>query len=97
MSSQPSAARRRFHRDRVIAKRLNQAARLSLTDPAEFTRGRLANHQHYVGCHRPRCGVCHPDKCWPNGDRQRENREWREAEAAGDDAEVASYQRVSTR
>lgn len=80
MSSRPSAARRRLHRDRVIAKRLAQAAGLSLTDRAEFVRGRLANHQHYLGCHRPRCGVCHPEKRWPNGDRQREERAWRDVE-----------------
>lgn len=80
MPSRPSAARRRLHRDRVVAKRLEQARALSLTDPTEHVPGRLANEQWYVGCHRARCGVCHPEKAAPNGDRQREEREWRRRE-----------------
>lgn len=39
MPSHPSAARRRLHRDRVVAKRLEQARALSLTDPAEHVPG----------------------------------------------------------
>jgi hypothetical protein len=80
MPSRTSAARRRFHRDHVIANRFRQAERLSPTDPADYVRGRLANHQHYLGCHRARCGICHPHKRWPNSDRQRAERAWREAE-----------------
>jgi hypothetical protein len=77
MPSRPSAARRRVHRERVIAKRLNQARSLSLTDPADYVRGRLVNEQWYLGCHRARCGLCHPAKAKPNADRQRAEREWR--------------------
>jgi hypothetical protein len=91
MPIQPSAARRRFHTDRVVAKRVRQAKTLSITDPAEFVRGRLDDEQWYVGCHRARCGVCHPDKRWPSGNRQREERAWRRAEElASTDASSAA-------
>lgn len=80
MSSRPSAARRRFHRDRVIATRIKQARTFSLTDPGDRVPGRLDNEQWYIGCHRPRCGICRPDKAWPNGDRQRDARVWRRNE-----------------
>lgn len=80
MSTRPSAARRRFHRDRIIAKRMAQAAGLALMDRADLVRGRLADHQYYLGCHRPRCGLCHPEKRWPNADRQRAERAWRKLE-----------------
>lgn len=43
MPSRPSAARRRFHTDRVIAARLVAARTWSLTDPAEFVRGRMGD------------------------------------------------------
>jgi hypothetical protein len=89
MSSRPSAARRRFHRDRVIAKRLKAARGFTLTDPADYVAGRMFNEQWYLGCHRPRCGLCHPSKRWSYGDRQRETREWRRHEAASDDGTPA--------
>jgi hypothetical protein len=80
MPSRPSAARRRFHTDRVIARRLAQAALLSLVDPGEHVRGRLDDEQRYLGCHRARCGMCHPGKRWSYGDRRREDRSWRRDE-----------------
>lgn len=76
MPSRPSAARRRFHTDRVIAKRLHLARLLGWADAADLVRGRLDDEQWYLGCHRARCGVCHPEECWSYGDRQREEREW---------------------
>jgi hypothetical protein len=40
--------------------------------------GRFANEQPYMGCHRSRCGVCHPTKRWHTGaDRLAEERAWR--------------------
>jgi hypothetical protein len=40
--------------------------------------GRFAAEQPYLGCHRPRCGVCHPDKRWRRGaDRLAAERAWR--------------------
>lgn len=80
MPSRPSAARRRFHTDRIIAKRLGQSRSLWWLDDIEFVRGRLDDEQWYLGCHRARCGVCHPDKRWPSGGRQREERAWRDEE-----------------
>lgn len=80
MPSRPSAARRRFHRDRTIANRVRDARWISLTEPADFVLGRLAKHQHYLGCHRARCGICHPHKRWSNRDRQSAERAWRKAE-----------------
>ena len=80
MSSRPSAARRRFHRDRMIAKRLAQARKLSWIDPAEFQRGRLANEQWYLGCHRAGCAICHTGKDGPNAERQHAERQWRQIE-----------------
>jgi hypothetical protein len=79
MPSRPSAARRRFHTDRVVAKRLAQAHRHS-SATGDAVRGRLENEQWYRGCHRARCGVCHACKRWPSGDRQREERAWRRHE-----------------
>lgn len=80
MPSRPSAARRRFHTDRVIAKRLAQARRHPWSADGEHVHGRLDDEQWYLGCHRARCGVCHPEKRWAYGDRQREEREWRRHE-----------------
>lgn len=42
--------------------------------------GRLEDEQWYLGCHRARCGVCHPEKRWSYGDRQRAKRRWRREE-----------------
>jgi len=80
MPSRPSAARRRFHTDRVIFKRLGQARSLSWRDDRDLVRGRLDDEQRYLGCHRARCGVCHPEKRWSYGDRHREERDWRRHE-----------------
>ncbi len=77
MSSRPSAARRRFHTDRIIAKRLRIVRLLRCADDADLVRGRLDDEQRYLGCHRACCGLCHPHKRWSYGDRRREEREWR--------------------
>jgi len=74
--SRPTRARRRYHRDRVVAKRAAEARRLG-AEPAPVL-GRLDDEQRYLGCHRARCGVCHPDKRW-GGERTRGERAWRRA------------------
>jgi hypothetical protein len=76
MPSRPSAARRRLHTDRIIAKRLRLVRLVGWVDAAELVRGRLDDEQWYLGCHRARWGVCHPEKRWSHGDRQREERQW---------------------
>lgn len=80
--SRQSRARRRYHRDRIVAKRAAQAKRLAewLSPDHGPSLGRLEDEQWYLGCHRPRCGVCHPQKRWSSGDRQREERAWRQRE-----------------
>ena len=83
MPSRPSAARRRFHTDCIIAKRRRTARTLGWADARDLVRGRLDDEQWYLGCHRARCGVCHPDKRWSYGDRQRGEREWRRDEERG--------------
>jgi hypothetical protein len=80
MSSRPSAARRRFHRDRVIAKRIKVARDVGGRDVAEIVAGRLGDEQSYLGCGRPRCCLCHPEKHIPNADRQRADEAWRRIE-----------------
>lgn len=88
MPSRPSAARRRFHTDRVIAKRL-RLAHLLLHRPADhlIVRGRLDDEQAYLGCRRARCGLCHPSKRWPGAARQHNELTWRkDAETAARDA-----------
>jgi hypothetical protein len=80
MPSRPSAARRRFHRDRVIAKRIKVAREIACVDPADLVAGRLDDQQYYVGCHRPRCCACHPEKNLPSADRQRADEAWRRIE-----------------
>jgi hypothetical protein len=77
MPSRPSAARRRFHRDRVIAKRIKLAREIAHVDLAEIVPGRLDDQQYYIRCSRPRCRVCHPEKNLPNADRQRADEVWR--------------------
>ena len=78
----PSAARRRLHRDRIVAKRAAQARRLAwLPEPdVEPVLGRLEDEQWYLGCHRARCGLCHPEKRWSYGERQRAKRRWHREE-----------------
>jgi hypothetical protein len=80
MPSRPSAARRRFHRDRVIAKRINVAREIAHVDLDVVVAGRLEDQQYYVGCSRPRCRLCHPEKNMPNADRQHAEEEWRRIE-----------------
>jgi hypothetical protein len=82
MPSRPTAARRRFHRDRVIAKRIKVAREIARFDLAEIVYGRLADQQHYIGCRRSRCRLCHPEKNLPNADRQRATDAWRRLESA---------------
>jgi hypothetical protein len=81
MSSRPSAASQRFHRDRVIAKRIKVAREIAHVELAEIVRGRLADQQYYIGCSRPRCCVCSPHKNLPNADRQRADAAWRRLDA----------------
>jgi hypothetical protein len=80
MSSRPSAARRRFHRDRVIVKRIKAAREIARCDLADIAPGRLDDRQYYIGCSRPRCRLCHPEKNLPNADRQRGDEAWRRVE-----------------
>ena len=70
----------RFHRDRVVAKRARRAREIQWRFDGDWTpvEGRLENEQWYLGCHRPRCGLCHPEKRWNRGaDRARAKRDWR--------------------
>jgi hypothetical protein len=71
MPSRPSAARRRFHTARVIAKRIRVAREIAHYGLAEIVPGRLDDQQYYIGCSRPRCCACAPHKNLPNADRQR--------------------------
>jgi hypothetical protein len=77
MPSRPTAARRRFHRDRVIAKRIKVAREIARFDLADIVSGRLDDQQCYIGCRRPQCRLCHPEKNLPNADRQRSTETWR--------------------
>ena len=44
----------------------------------DLSLGRFADEQPNLGCHRPRCGICHPDKRWHRGgDRIAAKRAWR--------------------
>jgi hypothetical protein len=47
---------------------------------AEIVHGRLDDQQHYIGCSRPRCRLCHSEKNLPNADRQRAEEAWRRVE-----------------
>jgi len=80
MPSRPTSARRRFHRDRVVAKRIKVAHDPARFDLAEIVPGRLDDQQYYFGCGRPRCRLCHPHKNLPNADRQRATEAWRRVE-----------------
>ena len=79
MPSRPSAARRRFHSERVVAKRVAAAREIAHLDLAEIVPGRLAGQQFYLGCSRAQCRLCHPQKNLPNADRQRAAEAWRGA------------------
>jgi hypothetical protein len=40
--------------------------------------GRFDKGQPYLGCRRPRCGICHPSKRWHSGaDRLAAEHSWR--------------------
>jgi hypothetical protein len=80
MPSRPSAARRRFHRDRVIPKRIVVAREVVRVQLADIVPGRLDDQQYYIGCKRPRCRLCHPEKNLPNANRQRDDLTWRRLE-----------------
>lgn len=82
MPSRPTAARRRFHRDRVIAKRIKVAREIARFDLGEIMSGRLDDQQCYIGCHRSRCCLCHPEKNLSNADRQRATETWRRREGS---------------
>ncbi len=71
-------ALRRHHRDRVIAKRLATVRAMDLGRWSKFPRptGQLADAQSWLGCNRPRCGVCHPGKRPGYADRQRAREAW---------------------
>jgi hypothetical protein len=72
----------RHHLVRIaLARRrafLDLAALPSDPELLDLSLGRFANEQPYLGCHRPRCGLCHPDKRWHRGaDRLAAERAWR--------------------
>jgi hypothetical protein len=71
-----------FHPDRARpAARLPRDARLAPVAAGargSLPRGRFAAEQPCLGCHRPRCGLCHPDKRWHRGaDRVAAECAWR--------------------
>lgn len=82
-----SRALRRHHRARVIAHRFEIASAYygawrkmdgAADWLAERRRGELADTQAWIGCGKPRCFVCHPDKLLHRtADRMRAEREWR--------------------
>ena len=82
MPSPPSAARRRFHRDRVISNRIKVARDVVGLEFAEIVAGRHDDQQYYLGCRRPGCRLCHPEKNLPNANRQRDDLAWRGVEGA---------------
>ena len=74
----------RHHFIRIAKKRrrafleLNSEADLVYyRTPLDLSFGRFADEQPYLGCHRPRCGLCHPDKRWHRADRAAADRAWR--------------------
>jgi hypothetical protein len=99
MPSRRSAARRRLHRDRVIAKRIKLARDIAHLDLAEIVPGRLDDHQYYIGCSRPRCRLCHPEKNLPSADCQRADEAWRHLEQprASDDRVATIRVRITGR
>lgn len=70
----------RAQRERVITARYREARDLQFLGSDQFLRdrprGELARSQAWVGCGRPRCGLCHPHKRGGDGTRQRERRVW---------------------
>lgn len=69
---------RRYHTWRVIQKRQDRHRRMDqrwLWPGEPLPDGRLADEDRYHGCHRARCGVCHPEKL-VGGERTREKRQW---------------------
>lgn len=82
MSSRASGSRKWFHRDRVIAKRVQVAREVARVEPTDIVAGRLDDQQYYLGCNRPRCRLCSPHKNFSNADRQRAEEDWRHLETA---------------
>lgn len=87
MQAEPRTShRRRFHRDLIVQKRRDYYRRLATSwelGQGVVPDGRLEKEQAYLGCRRPRCGLCHPHKRWGRGaDRARSTHEWQRLEAA---------------
>ena len=82
-----TAHRRRFHRDRIVRRRQRQYARLRRVDvewSRELPDGRLEDRQAYLGCGRPRCGLCQARKRWyRSAERAEARRRWERLETAG--------------
>jgi hypothetical protein len=78
-----SRAHVRYHFVRVALARRRKylesnAAQWDAPLALDLSLGRFDNEQPYLGCHRARCGLCHPDKRWyRGGDRLAEERAWR--------------------
>lgn len=64
----------------MIAKRIKFAREIAHYDLAEIVPGRQDDQQYYIGCSRPRCRLCHPEKNLPSADRQRADEAWRSVE-----------------
>ena len=85
MSSQHRHTRAhvRQHFIRIALARRRRYLEMSPWLPSEpelvdLSVGRFAAEQPYLGCRRPRCGLCHPDKRWHRGaDRLAAERAWR--------------------
>lgn len=67
-------ALRRHHRRRIIAKHVRQYREVFPGEPLPPVQAKV-----YIGCQRPRCGVCHPHKL-DHIDRRVAEREWRRIE-----------------
>ena len=78
-----SRAHTRHHFIRIARKRRKQflelnPATLSFVAQLDLSLGRFDNEQPYLGCHRARCGLCHPTKRWHrSADRAAAERGWR--------------------
>jgi hypothetical protein len=77
-----SRAHTRHHFVRIALNRRRKFLELRPGEADEFpfdmSLGRFDDEQPYMGCHRARCGLCHPDKRWHRGgDRKAAERRWR--------------------
>jgi hypothetical protein len=78
-----SRAHTRHHFVRIARKRLRTFFEVHpdavyRDGPWDLSLGRFDDEQAYLGCHRARCGLCHPSKRWHRGaDRLAAEREWR--------------------